>query len=314
MCGRHHLHVWLAGQKEWKTRIMLRIFLLALFFLAAPVAAKTPQAAVDQLLAADRAFSAKAAEAADPVTALAPMLDKEVVMPVPGKGLVASREAVLAAFGENPGFKEGKIGWTPIRGGISADGTQGFTYGLLSVTGGDPARRERKYLSYWVKRPDGWRVVAYRHQVREAGVVSKEMLPPSLPIRAVKAKANGRLIMRNKLSLAAAEKAFSDRAQLVGLRQAFHEFGRDDSMNMYNDIGFTIGRDAISAGFPNEVPAKIHWATDRSFVASSGDLGVSIGTIWPNKPAADGKPPRNFPFFTVWRRDGPDKPWRYIAE
>ena len=49
------------------------------------------------------------------------------------------------------------------------------------LTGGDPARRERKYLAYWVKRPEGWRVVAYRQQVREAGEVSKEMMPPSLP-------------------------------------------------------------------------------------------------------------------------------------
>ena len=49
------------------------------------------------------------------------------------------------------------------------------------------------------------------------------------------------------------------------------------------------------------------------FVASSGDLGVSIGTIHPNHPDANGQS-NSFPFFTVWRRDGPNAPWRYIAE
>ena len=293
---------------------MLRSFLLALLFIAVPAAAKSPQAALEQLLAADRAFSDQANRAGDPLSGLTPMLDAEVVKPLPGKGLAAGRDAVVASFGEDPAFKAGKIAWAPVRGGISADGTQGFTYGFLTLTDGDPARRERKYLSYWIKRPEGWRVVAYRHQVRPAGDVSKAMLPPSLPAKSVKAKSDERLIMRNKLGLVAAEKSFSDRAQVVGLKQAFHEFGRDDSMNMYNDVGFTIGRDAISAGFSSEVPAKIHWATERSFVASSGDLGVSVGTIVPNEPAADGKPKQGFPFFTVWRRDGPDQPWRYIAE
>ena len=60
-------------------------------------------------------------------------------------------------------------------------------------------------------------------------------------------------------------------------------------------------------------PATIHWSTERSFAASSGDLGVSIGTISPNEPGRR-KAAKGFPFFTVWRRDGPDKPWRYIAE
>ena len=61
------------------------------------------------------------------------------------------------------------------------------------------------------------------------------------------------------------------------------------------------------------MPSPVRWATERSFVASSGDLGVSIGTIRTNRPGADGRPD-DFPFFTVWRRDRPDAPWRYIAE
>lgn len=290
---------------------MLRFLLIALAFMAAPAAAKLadPKAGLEELLKADRDFSDAAAKAADPVAALTPMLDAEAVMPS-SKGHAVGHDAVLAVFKESPSFKEGKVSWHPVRGGISADGTQGFTYGFLSLTGGDPTRRQRKYLAYWVKRPEGWRVVTYRTVVREAGETSKEMLPPSLPSFSAEPVADPAVVAAQQASVAAAEKAFSDRAQVVGLKQAFGEFGREDAMNMYAGAGFAYGLDAVVAGFKEEGPAKIHWGTERSFAASSGDLGVSIGTISPNDP----KDGAGFPFFTVWRRDGPDKPWRYIAE
>lgn len=290
---------------------MFRSFFLALILIASPAAAEPadPKAAVEELLSADRAFSADAAKAADPVAGMAPMFDAEVAMPSP-KGHAIGRDAVLALFRENPSYKEGKVSWAPVRGGISADGSQGFTYGFLSLTGGDPARRERKYLAYWVHQPEGWRVVAYRQQVRQAGDASKDMIAPSLPAFIAEPKDDAKLIADHNLSVAAAEKAFSDRAQLVGLKQAFREYGREDAMNMYGGAGFAIGLDAVTAGFKEGEPTTIHWSTERSFAASSGDLAVSIGTIKPNDP----KDGADFPFFTVWRRDGLDKPWRYIAE
>ncbi len=220
---------------------MVRILLLALAFIAAPAAAQAdPKAAVEELLAADRSFAAGAAKAADPVAALAPMFDDEVSMPSP-KGHAIGRDAVLALFRENPSYKDGKVSWTPVRGGISADGTQGFTYGFLSLTGGDPARRERKYLAYWVNQPEGWRIVAYRQQVREAGAVSTDMMSPSLPTFTAVPTDDAKLIADHNLSVAAAEKAFSDRAQVVGLKQAFREYGREDAINMYSGAGFRNG-------------------------------------------------------------------------
>lgn len=289
---------------------MFRSILLALLLVTSPAIAQAdPKAMVEELLAADRSFSSVASNADDPAIGIAAMFDKEVTVPSP-KGHVIGSDAALALFRENPSYKEGKVSWTPIRGGISADGTQGFTYGFLSLTGGDPARRERKYLAYWVHQPEGWRVVAYRQQVRQAGEVSKEMIAPSLPTFTAEPKNDEKLIENHNRSVAAAEKSFSDRAQIVGLKTAFREFGREDAMNMYGGAGFAVGLDAVTAGFKEGEPATIHWSTERSFAASSGDLAVSIGTIQPNDP----KDGANFPFFTVWRRDAPDKPWRYIAE
>ena len=59
------------------------------------------------------------------------MLDDEAAMPPPGKGIITGKAAVAEAFRASPAFKEGHVSWAPVRGGISADGTQGFTYGFL---------------------------------------------------------------------------------------------------------------------------------------------------------------------------------------
>ena len=309
-----------------QTAPMLRLLFAALLFLATPpAAARDARAQVEALLAADRAFAAAAAHAPSVADGLAPMLDAEAVMPVPGQGLAIGRDAVLAAF-RAPGDAPGGLGWTPVRGGISADGTQGFTFGYLTLAAGDPARRNRKYLAYWIRRPAGWRVVAYRQNVRAPGEVSLAPLPLSLPAFTARPVAGPARDAANRASLAAAEQAFSDRAQVAGLAAAFREYGRADAMNMYDGAGFTLGPDAIAAGFPAaETSSPVHWSTQIGFVASSGDLGVSIGMIHRNAApmAADaGAGARDvgaantpgFPFFTVWRRDGPNAPWRYVAE
>ena len=295
---------------------MIRYVLAALAacLLAGPAAARGAQANVEALLAADRAFSAAAAHASTAADGLAAMFDAEIIAPFPAQGLVIGRDAVVAAFRAVPGFGDPGISWTPIRGGISADGSQGFTFGFMSLAGGDPARRNRKYLAYWVHRPQGWRVVAFRANVRAAGEVSTAMLAPSLPAFAARERSDPGLLAAQRASLAAAEHAFSDRAQQVGLRVAFGEFGRPDAMNMYRGAGFDIGLPTITGNFDaNEHVSPVSWSTEHAFVASSGDLGVSIGTIHNNQPAVDGRP-NSFPFFTVWRRDGPSAPWRYVAE
>ena len=78
--------------------------------------------------------------------------------------------------------------------------------------------------------------------------------------------------------------------------------------------GFAIGLDAIAAGFKEGDPATIHWSTERSFAASSGDLGGQHRHHLAQRARRRRQAATGFPFFTVWRRDGPDKPWRYIAE
>ena len=296
------------------TKNMIRILAALILLLAAPAAPAQPaQAGLDSLLTADRAFSAAAAHAATPADAVAAMFDADITMPG-GPALTTGRDAVLAALRAAPAWQSGTVSWRPVRGGISADGTQGFTYGFLTVTAGDPARRERKYLAYWVRRPEGWRVAAWKQVPRPAGEVSADMQPPSLPAAAAAPNSDPAVTARHQASLAAAERAFSDRAQAIGLRAAFREYGRADAMNMGGGPGFTIGAEAISRDVaPDAATSPVNWSAERTLAASSGDLGVSMGVIHRNAPSTDGRP-NSFSFFTVWRRDRSDGAWRYIAE
>lgn len=294
---------------------MIRFLAALILLLAAPAArAQSAAANAESLLAADRAFAAAAASAATPADALGAMFDADIATPG-GPVLTSGRDAVLAQFRAAPAWQSGTVTWHPVRGGVSADGTQGFTWGYLSVTAGDPARRARKYLAYWVRRPEGWRVAAYRQIPLQPGGAPTEAQPPLLPAFVAPASTDPAVAQRHQASLAAAEQAFSDRAQVVGLAAAFREYGRSDAVNLgAGTAAFVTGADAISASVDNgEATSSLHWSTTRAIAASSGDLGVSMGVIHRNAPSTDGRPD-SFSFFTVWRRDSPDGEWRYLAE
>jgi hypothetical protein len=277
---------------------------------------QSPQQAVDELLAADRAFSGASAKATDVIAGLAPMFADDVAMPIPGGRLfTATKAEAIEAMRANPDNLKGRAEWTPIRGGISADGQHGFTAGYMTVRRADNSEALLKYLAYWIKTPAGWRVAVYRRRPRGQGAVSSALMPPSLPAGMTAAQTDSAVIEAARASLAKAEAAFSAEAQSIGLAAAFTKWGRADAMNIGppDAAGFIVGAEAIGRSVGAGTPATsspVVWAPDhRVIVASSGDLGVTLGTIRPN----DGKNPP-IPFFTIWRRDGPSGVWRYIAE
>jgi ketosteroid isomerase-like protein len=279
---------------------------------AAPAAAQqTPEAALKELQATEQSLSGAAARMS-PAGGIASMLADDVVL-MTRAGPVKGRTQAAASLAANPANKGNHASWRPIRGGVSADGQHGFTQGYLDVDGGDPATAHRRYLAYWVRGSDGWRVAAFKQVIRAAGEADQPAQPAALPTR--KVAPDAAKTAAHKASLIAAEKAFSDRSQVVGLAQAFQENGRPDAIHLFGPKGFAIGLEAIGENFSSQPggPATIHWGADDAIVASSGDLGVTIGVIRPNGEPTEGQPAES-PFFTIWMRDDPSQPWRYIAE
>jgi ketosteroid isomerase-like protein len=183
----------------------------------------------------------------------------------------------------------------------------------MTLRKADSSRVPLKYLAYWVKGERGWRVAAYKRARRPDGVISLAMLPAAVPARTVRFSADPERRARHAASLEAAERAFSDEAQVIGLGPAFAKHGSDDAMNMGSTPSFLVGAASIARAIGDGEPAggsALSWRADRVIVASSGDLGVSLGRIRRTGDASA----RPIAFFTVWRRASPDAPWRYVAE
>lgn len=272
----------------------------------------TPQAALGALLDADRQFSTMSAKGTV-VQGLTPIFSADVVMPAPNGKLAKGIAEVMAVLNANPDNVSGRVEWSPIRGGISADGEQGFTFGFMTLHKADHMSVPLKYMSYWVKGRDGWRVVAYKRVRRPEGDVSLAMMPGALPEAMVAPVA---ITSAVRQSLVDAEQAFSDSAQNIGLGPAFAAFGLPDAVNFGGpaNANYLVGAEAIARMGGGGQPAtgsSVSWSCETPIVASSGDLGVSIGFIRSNAPATDGAQPPS-PFFTIWRKV--NGAWKYIAE
>ena len=278
---------------------------------------RTPQQAVEELLSADRAF-AKASAETDLASGISAMFADNVAMPIPGSQFARGKEAARAALQANPDNAGARAEWSPIRGGISADGQHGFTFGYMTVTKKDGTRLPVKYVAYWVRQPAGWRVAVYKRVRAAESPTAPQMMPPSLPARLVPATTDPAAIEEFRRSLDAAERGFSDEAQKIGLGAAFAKHGHADAVNVGPPVQpeFVKGAEAIGKVVSNGLTSTdpgLSWAPQHVIVASSGDLGVTAGMIQP-KAGPDGKLPPAIPFITVWRRATPQNAWRYIAE
>lgn len=288
---------------------------LLVVFVASVTAQATPQAVVDELLAADRAFSAAGAKT-DLVTGLSAMFAPEVIMPNPA-GIAYGSPQAIDALRANPANAGARIEWTPLRAGISGDGRHGFTAGFMSLHQASGATMPLKYLAYWEKQQAGWRVLVYKRGQAKA-------MPPLTPMANVLPKQivttpnDAAAIERYRQTLADAETAFSRDAQKIGIGPAFEQYGSPDAINLGGPDTpvFLVGNKPIGAnvGGGGATGSPVSWGPEKTIVAASGDFGITIGYIVPNAPGADGKPQPARPFFTIWRRDNPQSPWRYIAE
>lgn len=289
--------------------------LVVLSAMSSPGAASSPQSAADELLAADRAFSAASARTGI-VPGLSAMFAPDVVLTHAG-GIAYGSAKAVEALNSNPLNTGGRIEWTPVRVSVSGDERHGFTAGFMTLHRADATTTPMKYLAYWEKRPEGWRVLAYKRGVAKAAA-------PAMPVTYVwpkptAAATDAATIERYRESLAEAERSFSRDAQTMGIGAAFKDYGHPDAINLGPpDVpGFLLGNDRIGAAIGSGAPPQtspVNWGPEKTIVAASGDFGVTIGYIVQNKAGADGKIPPGQPFFTIWKRDSPKARWLYIAE
>ena len=296
-----------------KSTVWVLIFLFVPVLITAQ--GGSPKQVADELVAADRAFSAASAKT-DLISGLSAMFAPDIAMPAPG-GFAFGSQKAIEALQANPANTGARAEWAPVRVGLSADGTHAFTAGFMTITRADGTVTPAKYLAYWEKQAAGWRVRVYKRTVAKAAAPATTV-GFVLPKQIVAPNSDAASIERNRESLAEAERTFSSDAQTMGIGAAFKKYGSLEAINLGgpDDVTFVAGNEAIgnsvgSGAPPNTSP--VHWGPEKTIIASSGDFGVTIGHIVRNAPGPDGKIPPGQPFFTIWRKEA-DGAWRYIAE
>ena len=91
----------------------------------------------------------------------------------------------------------------------------------MTVTKPDGSTTPAKYLGYWVKRPEGWRLAVYKRGRAEKAPVSPAAMAPSLPAAIVPVSKDAASLKAHADSLDAIERAFSNEAQKIGIGPAF---------------------------------------------------------------------------------------------
>lgn len=111
-------------------------------------------AAVAELLAADRAFAAKAQ--ADGVPAAFIEYAAEDALIVTSREIISGRAGVTASYADWPAGA--RLEWAPETGRVSARGDMGWTWGNSNYVAPDGARNPGRYVSVWTRDFDGnWR-------------------------------------------------------------------------------------------------------------------------------------------------------------
>ncbi|MBA2301552.1 MAG: hypothetical protein H0W08_02845 [Acidobacteria bacterium] len=121
---------------------MVHIYFLALL----PLVQAAPAGAAASLLQADKTF-AEAGPTKPAVEAISAMFAADVTVPAPGNVFVQGKARAIEALQANPDNLTGRVEWAPIRVGLSADGTHGFTFGYMTLTKADKSTVPLKYLA-----------------------------------------------------------------------------------------------------------------------------------------------------------------------
>jgi hypothetical protein len=176
------------------------------------------------------------------------------MMQAPG-GFVRGRDAAIAALAANADNARSKVTWTPIGGGTSSGGTDGFTYGYMTTTRPDGTTQPGKYVAYWVRQALGWRIAVYRRVPRPAGDVALTPHALSVATRALPV-GDSATVQRYADELSLTEHSFSREAQSLGLGAAFARFGAPAAVNVGNGAEFVRGPEAIGRSHEGGVGAQ----------------------------------------------------------
>ena len=207
--------------------------------------------------------------------------------------------------------------WTVVRGDVSADGRDGYTYGYFDVIHPAGDTVYLKYQAYWRRSASGrWEILAFSRGRRAPGPDGTGIpveLAAANAARHPVAHADTAAVLRD---IEATEAAFSDSVG-VNVGAAFGGFAAPDAGKLEGGSSFVFGKEAITALFASPPPGQLGpvWRPQAGSAAASGDLGFTLGPAWARQagPVQTAPPPNAGRYFTIWKRQR-DGTWRFLVD
>ena len=273
----------------------------------APSPARLP--ARDTLFALDQSRS-DSASAQGISEAMLALLSPDAAYLRAGVPALYGIDAVRSMFAANPETSGTSITWQPLGGGISRDLRSGYTYGIAArVTPRSPVRLER-YIAYWRREPrEVWRIAAYAEvnapPASEASGPIERVTPPAPTLPRAMAQA--------RAAVRAADSLFADLAYRMGTGYAFAATVAPDGV-MFGNPQLVIGPQAVQDFFAAGAGSSLSWQPVYASVATSRDLGFTIGEYTSTGRGPTGAAVQRFgKYLTVWRLQG-DGTWKFVVD
>jgi ketosteroid isomerase-like protein len=236
--------------------------------------------------------------------ALAVAMAPDAMLLVEGVPVLKDRERTAQLLGAQRGLDGARLTWMPYRVVVSKDERLGATFGALLLELPSGTSVSGRYLSVWRKEAAGrWELAAYVHNGAWAGpVAAGDTLTRVYNLRP-----------NPQDEFAKADRAFAQFAADSGAPAGFARFIAPDGVTFAGTGEINIGpanvRTRMSEG--RAAQAAWRWWPVYSLIASSGDLGATVGEAEIRIP---GEPtPITSKYLTIWQRQA-DGSLKFIAD
>lgn len=265
-------------------------------------------AALDSLVAAEKAFAATSVEKGIRESFLMFFADDGIYFqPHPTN----TREALLKR--PVPAVRPPvELNWRPVYADVSRAGDLGYTTGPWSFKDLSPEKKPTSYgyyFSVWKKQPDGaWKVAVDCGMETPDG---SEMQLEFRPAPQTKWKTGRKINLESeRLFLIDLDREFLKALQSSGIVKGYQQFLSPDA-RVHRDGMFPMTTPGAIRTFLSTKISTLSWSPIKSDVAQSGDLGYTYGS-YEVKFTDTNKTEKGY-YVRVWKRDAGGK-WKLVLD
>lgn len=282
-------------------RTILSLFVVLMLLTVGLAQGPDRRAALESMVAAERAFSKAAGEHGVRAAFLMNLADDATLFrphAVNGKQWTEARPA-----------RPGLLTWFPIYADVSRDGDLGYTTGPYEFrqSAGDKAIDQGYFMTIWKRQADGeWKAVLDQGISTPPSTAAPADLKFAAPASAAGKTAAAAALLDSLLSV---DREFATAAARQGAAAAYAIYTADD-LRLYRDGKFPfVGKPAARPVFA--AAGALAWQPAKADVSRSGDLGYTYGLAqW----KASGEAKVEYAnYVRLWKRQA-DGAWRVVLE